>query len=377
MANRPTDHRCLDLEQLHLDVVFGRAGGQVIWQPRILEWYDHKLFTGEGLPPPYRGMSHADLYRALGCSDRLYDYNACFTCHEDPRVHIRTRDLNDTDYEVAWETPVGAHHAVYHRSPSTTWHRPLKWPIASEADMRVALWRCDRCTFSFSQATYDELHTRYRDLGAPTLFMARTTIQHLLVSEMGVEGTILALRRYPDTCDAYFEALNRSQDRLVDLINACPIQIVNLGDNIHAAVLSPKLFVRYVLPTYQQRSAKLRAAGKFVHAHFDGNVKPLLPYLKDTGLNGIEAITPRPQGDVTLEETKAALGDMFLLDGLPAVYFDDTYDEQTLVDCARRCIELFAPHLVLGISDEISATGDIERVRLIGRVVDDYNASLR
>jgi len=54
--------------------------------------------------------------------------------------------------------------------------------------------------------------------------------------------------------------------------------------------------------------------------------RPLLQYAHETGLDGIEAITPRPQGDVTLEEAKEALGDdMFLLDGIPAIYFDKTF----------------------------------------------------
>ncbi len=120
---------------------------------------------------------------------------------------------------------------------------------------------------------------------------------------------------------------------------------------------------------------KLHSAGKFCHAHWDGDTKPLLPFAKETGLDGIEAITPKPQGDVTLEEVKAALGDeMFLIDGLPAVYFDETFSVETLVECTHRLIELFAPKLILGISDEISSTGDIERVRLVKQIVDEYNA---
>jgi hypothetical protein len=42
----------------------------------------------------------------------------------------------------------------------------------------------------------------------------------------------------------------------------------------------------------------------------------------------------------------------------------------------HKLIDLFAPNLILGISDEISSTGDIERIRLVGRIVDEYNASL-
>jgi hypothetical protein len=61
------------------------------------------------------------------------------------------------------------------------------------------------------------------------------------------------------------------------------------------------------------------------------------------------------------------------LDGIPAIYFDDTYPEETLVECTERLIDLFAPKLVLGISDEISSTGDIERLRIVGDIVDSFN----
>jgi hypothetical protein len=72
---------------------------------------------------------------------------------------------------------------------------------------------------------------------------------------------------------------------------------------------------------------------------------------------------------------KAALGDdIFLLDGIPAIYFDATFSVETLVACTEEIIELFAPNLVLGISDEISSTGDLERVRVVGEIVDGYNA---
>jgi hypothetical protein len=37
-------------------------------------------------------------------------------------------------------------------------------------------------------------------------------------------------------------------------------------------------------------------------------------------------------------------------------------------------VELFAPKLVLGISDEISSTGDLDRIKVVGEIVTAYNA---
>jgi hypothetical protein len=377
MKGRPTDHRNLDLTAFNLDVVRRRAGGRVIWQPRIGCWLTDKLFADQPLPAPYTGMTMSQIYRSLGCSNRVYDFGACFRSQEDPAVRTSERQLNETDTETLIETPVGRQRAVHRRHPSNR-YRPetLKWEMSDEAEIRVGAWREERRTWSWDQAAYERLSKEWAGLGAPTMCVPRTNVQKLYLETMGVPGAIFALADNPAALERYFEALTVTEDRLMDVIAASPVEIINFGDNVHAATLSPALFRKYVLPRYQQRCARLHAAGKFVNAHWDGNCRPLLPMARNTGLDGIEAITPIPQGDVTLEETKAALGDIFLVDGIPAVYFDKTFSTRTLLDCAQKCIDLFAPHLVLGISDEISSTGDIERIRRVGELVDDYNASV-
>jgi hypothetical protein len=40
-----------------------------------------------------------------------------------------------------------------------------------------------------------------------------------------------------------------------------------------------------------------------------------------------------------------------------------------LVTCTKKLVDLFYPRLVLGISDEIPPDADIERVRLVGKLV--------
>lgn len=365
-----------DFTKLHLDVAFGRSEGRIIWQPRVLAWFTDKEFAGEPLPAPYTGMTPAQLYRALGCSNRIYEFNECFVAHEDERVRITRQDVSETDYEIVWETPVGRQRAVYRRSPNTWHHAPVKWPITEIGEMKVATWREERRTWSWDQDGFDRLSREWAGLGAPTMYICRTNIQKLFIEDMGAEGGVYAMYDYRARCERYFEALAVSQERLIKVINASDVQIINFGDNIHSGLLPPEWFEEYVLPVYQRRCDLLHNARKFVCAHWDGDCKPLLPYARETGLDGIEAITPRPQGDVTLEEIKAALGDMFLIDGIPAVYFDHTFSEQELADCAKKCIDLFAPNLVLGISDEISSHGDIERIRLVGEIVDQYNGTV-
>jgi len=191
---------------------------------------------------------------------------------------------------------------------------------------------------------------------------------------MGIEKGVYALYEWPEQIKLFFIKREENHDRLINLINLSPIDLINFGENVHAGTLSPNLFVKYHLPACQRRCEKLHAAGKFIYSHWDGDTKSLLSFVKESGLDGIEAITPQPQGDVTIEEVKDVFGeDLFLIDGLPAIYFDDIYSEGDLVECTHKIIDLFAPKLILGISDEISSSGDIERIRLVDYIVNEYN----
>ena len=49
---------------------------------------------------------------------------------------------------------------------------------------------------------------------------------------MGVESAIYALHDETDVVESYFEALERSHDRLLDVICASPVEIINFGENL-------------------------------------------------------------------------------------------------------------------------------------------------
>jgi hypothetical protein len=368
-----------DFAKLHRDVVFGKSGGKIIWQPRIGCWYEDKRFANTPLPEPFTGMSLPEIYRELGCSARIYEYYFCFKRIEHPAVKFIERQLNNTDMETKIVTPAGTQVLVTRKTQSSSHEITVKWQVETEEELKVAAWREENVSWQWDQAKFNEIQNKWGNLGAATMFILfpRMNIQGLYIEKMGVEKGVMALYDWPDSVHAYFKAVDDAHDRFIDVINDSPIDIINLGENVHAGTLSPDLFLKYHLPACQRRCQRLHMANKFVSSHWDGDTKPLLRYARQTGLDGIEAITPVPQGDVTLEEIKEGLGnDVFLLDGLPAILFDDTYSVSMLEDYAHKLIELFAPKLVLGISDELSSTGDIERIRIVGQIVDKYNVAI-
>lgn len=320
-------------------------------------------------------MSLPEIYRDLGCSARIYQFSECFVPVEDPAVTVTQKQLSETDTETTWTTPVGTQRGIDRNTPSSPRRIRVKWPVSTEEELKVATWRAERRTWRWHEDRYQQVRQEWGTLGSPIINMPRVNIQDLYINTMGVEQAVYALYDWPETVEAYFRALDESHDRLISLIIESPIRMITFGDNLHCGTLTPDLFSKYVLPAYHGRIDRLRQAGRFTSSHWDGDTRLLLPLARQTRLDSIEAITPKPQGDVTIEEIKQALGDeILLMDGLPAILFDTTYPVSMLEEYTHALIEQFAPKLILGISDEMSSTGDIERIRIVGDIVEQFNS---
>ena len=363
--------------ELNRKVIKQKTNGEILFQPRIECWYTDRTFNGGKLPYPYEGLSKEELYKVLDVSPRVYEYNECFIPYDKIPVKRYIVNITDTEQEIHIDTPVGNVSYIWQSNKSNGGAYFKTWPVKNEEDLDVMIWLENNTIWKWNQEAYDKNFKQWGNMCLPVVFIPRTTIQKAFNDSMGVEGTIYGLMDFPEKMEKYFEASENSIMRLIDVINESPIEWINFGDNIHDAVTPPYLFEKYVLPAYKKRNEKLHEAGKFTFAHWDGNCKKLLKYAKETGLDGIEAITPVPQGDVTIDEIKEGLGDdVFLIDGIPAILFDERYSEQLLLDTVTELIEKFAPKLILGISDEMSSTGNIERIKLVRDFVDNYNKSL-
>lgn len=374
-ADRPTDHRNISLRQLNLDFIHGKSNGRVLWQPRILCWYEDRIFRQEPLPAPYTGMSPVELYRALGCSNRIYDIGRTLEKIEDESIRRHSEYIDAFHRKDIIETPIGSVYQIVRSNSSNYGEYQEKWYVEDEDDLKVMIYVEEHSTWVFDEQLFREVEARWGDIGEPGAGLPRISVQKLFHELTGVENGIYALIDYPDVCEAYFKAKHDQEIAFCKLLCDTPMQWANFGDNIHCALLPPNLFEKYVLPEYQARMEVLRKGGIYGFAHWDGDTKTLLKYAKETNLHGIEAITPVPQGDVTIEEIKAGLGDTVdLIDGIPALLFTEDYPVSQLKETTQKLIDLFAGHLILGISDEMPSNGDIGRIEIVGEIVDDHNA---
>jgi len=346
----------------------------VFFQPRIEWWYQYNKVRGT-LPERYRDMSLIELFDDLDVSIRYFAYatglpGAVTRIYSDA-VKIREEVKGERRFVII-STPMGDIVREMSRSSDGGW-RTLKYPVETAEDVERAEWLFRNCTFSFIRENFERGCEFVGDRGVPQFFLPRSPYQALSIEWMGTENLVYALADFPEKVERLMEAMDSSYDRLYEeIISYGKVKIINFGENIDGNIVSPLYFEKYCIPFYEKRSSQLRKAGIYTHIHIDGSFKVLLKYLKDLPFDGLEALTPIPQGDVTLEEMWKSAGDKILLDGIPAIFFLPDYPLDEFKAFVEKLVDLFHPRLVLGASDEVPPPADIERVRMVARYCRDF-----
>ncbi len=365
----------MGLFELNRDIIKGQADGKTIWQPRIDCWFSDREYRHEPLPGKFAGCSHKTLYENLGCSDRLYVFNACFSRHYDETIRRTSEKLDAFTNKITLSTPVGDVTSINRGNTSNPGRMPVKWFVEDEDDLKVFTYIDEHTYYTYSQERYDELFAEYSHLGLPAIFSPRTGLQNMLIDISGVENTYYLLADAPELVERYFNASSKCSERYFELVRNSPFEWVNFGENLHCKITPPELFKKYVLPEFEKRRSLL--PDQFLYAHFDGDFYDYIPYMKSgCFLDGYEALTPEPQGDVTLEQMLEACGkSSFLVDGIAATLFSDIYPVERLREQTERVLHMFEGRLVLGISDELCSDGSLERVEIVRDIVENFNAT--
>jgi hypothetical protein len=374
-----TETESMTLREMNLRVFQRRPIPHVFFQPRFEPWLDwHRQF--DNLPPQVEGLSLREAYDLIGASMRTVHY---YSGQPDPVVtryadEVQITERREDDLlKHRIETPFGPLFQTQKFTIDRTW-RTVEFLAKKPQDLPALKWLLQRRIIRFSEQNFRQGADFVGARGVPQFWVPKSPYFALAQQLMRYEDFIYALVDQTAAVEEIMDVIDESYDALYEQLTAAGpgdpmadvdapalLRILNFGENVAEAYLSRRYFETYVLPWYEKRAGQLRDAGIFTHVHIDGYFRMLLPYLADLPFDGLEALTPEPQGDVTLEEMKAAMGDAanggkILLDGIPAVLFLEHYPREELEACVEKIVDLFHPNLVLGISDELPEAGGEE-----------------
>lgn len=363
--------------ELNLAIYEGKAKG-VLWQPRLETWIEHHR-AHNTMPARFRNMNSLEIYDALGCSPRYgEDYSLLGKCgmewYQVPDGITRKEERTGNHTIEIIQTPEGELRTVFRdvwEQGRRVNHRIEEFAITTGQGLRALAYMVDRMHVRVNRASYDAAVKAVGDRAEPTMGVSGSGFTELIKRWAGLVGAYYLIADYPEEVELYLEAADRKEDRAIDAALQLPCRIFNFGDHATNEFTPPPILKKYMIPRWQKTAKRLHKEGRFFHSHWDGHSRLIIPFLQETGMDAVEALTPAPMGDMTLEQIKDAVQDkLVVLDLLSVIEFLPNASTKSLLEFTRKAVDMFAPKLILGISDELSAVGEIEKVEAVTEFLD-------
>jgi len=239
--------------------------------------------------------------------------------------------------------------------------------IKDEADYRTVEWILERAEFVPLLESLLEQDTALGGDGCVVPLLHRIPFQQVLLEYLGETALFYALHDAPERIQRLLTILDRQLMDILPRLAGLPMPYVEFPDNLHGLMTNPRLFRTHCLPAYQRYTDVLHGQGKKVGSHTDGDVKPLLALLAESGLDVCESFSPTPLTACTFDEAwEAWVGGPLIWGGIPSPYLEARTSQAEFEEYINTILERAEQRpIILGIVDLFMRHNLIERVRWI------------
>jgi hypothetical protein len=210
----------------------------------------------------------------------------------------------------------------------------------------------------------------------PCLALPRSPLPAFVYQWAGIERTAYLVQDCPDLVRTVLDLMEAQEEPVLDAVCRLAPPLVHFPDNLASDNLTG-YYDRFLAGTHARRLDRLHRAGCKAAVHLDGRVQGLLPKLVAVGFDAVEALTPRPAGDLELEEIRPVAGSdaVILWGGVPGVLFAPPYTWRDMETHVRRLLRAWAGlPFVVGVADQVPPDGDIGYCLRIAELLDGGGA---
>ena len=269
-----------------------------------------------GLPADLRGRYGLDFHAHLGCDAFLLDgWNTPIT-FSSPRFEwgpgVSERVYPDGDRWIReWSSPYGTLQAVSREN------HPLRYPVTTREEVRIfsRMWEGARYLPADDAPAHRQLLDLLGTQGVYTRYWGSSAVQRLLQQDTGLEAFYSLLDDAPAEMTGLIETLHARQLEAFRLLAESATETITLCENTSTYLISPDIYQRFNMPHVRDFVRIMHEHGKTALIHMCGHVRHLLTLIRETGLDGIHALTPPQTGDTPWELALDILGDELIIIG--------------------------------------------------------------
>ena len=243
-----------------------------------------------------------------------------------PNVELRVEEIAPGCVKATHITPVGEVHKISKQGAGGSWS-PVEHYIKKKDDFRVAEFIARDRRYEPDYEGFLAAKARVGDDGIVLAGCAASPLLDIQLDWLGQEEFCYQLADNPDCVESLNDAFWKSQQPLLEIVAKSPATYVNYCGNVVVAMIGLDNINKFVLPCYKTFADILHAAGKKIGTHADANNGMLLDVYRKAGMDYLEAFTPPPDCDVSVEQARRELPGTVLSVNFPS--------SQHLCDSAR------------------------------------------
>ena len=354
-----------------LTILQGGLPDRVPWAGDMDYWYSAARMRGD-LPGRYQGDGYFQLNRDLGMGFYLQGFGPYRTHH---RAVSFSEQRSGDQIIRTMHTPCGDLTEIQQYLPTSFSTGYVKHYVETPADLPAFQSYLEDMEFS---PAYEEAVRRQGiigDNGVVLCYTPRSPFMEMVTTYIGIINLVYLLTDAPGPMAEILAYMESKHDIAAQITIDSPAECIMIPENLSSEVVGSGYYKKYLRGYETRWIERIRQAGKFSYIHMDGTLKGLLRQVAGAGFDVIEAVTPLPCGDLSMEQAAVEAGDHGILwGGLPGMIFTPSFPE---ADFDPYVIEMLAvmrqnPRFVLGVADQVPPDGLLERVARVAELCDRY-----
>jgi len=209
------------------------------------------------------------------------------------------------------ETPVGTLQSVTVNSARAP--RPMEWDlehwIREPKDYKILQWIVENTEVVPQCGEFARAEEWVGDHGVAVVAGGRTPAMTIQIDYAGGERFALDVALKVEELFELYEAEKRLFMEANRTIAAGPGRFVSWFEQFTASMLGPKRYAELLMPVYGEAVPVLEKAGKRVMVQYNGKLRAVADQIALAPFHVVELLTEPPEGDMRLDECRAAWPD--------------------------------------------------------------------
>lgn len=220
--------------------------------------------------------------------------------------------------KITLQTPVGSLTKKQFYEPTYNSASIKEYFVKEKEDYQVFHYYLKDCKIIEDIDQFKRDQKELGDDGLPLVAVERTPYQQLWIEWMGLETLTYHMIDYPGLVQKTIKLLEERANQIFQIVYESPLDFVDFPDNISSSVISPRMFKKYCVPYYRKLSGMLAEKNIPVFVHMDGDLKPFWDMIGDSGVRGLDSLSPPPDNDTPIREAVKMWPEMRLFVNFPS-----------------------------------------------------------